>query len=234
MTDLRALFSSPELAALIDAAECDGPPNEARRQQARRRDAVVESGIHVTPEDVEAVASGVYQDGSPWIETLAVKITRAWLRGGAAVRSGPRPRFLGLFGGTGVGKTVAAAWAIAEQGGGLAVSAGELGRLMLGFRRDDARVERILRTRLLVVDDLGTEPSTIRDFGAALFELVDTRQTRDVLTILTSNGTEAEFVARYGDRTYQRMCHSGVVGSVAGRNLRTGDEETGAQLEIPS
>ncbi len=217
---LRARFDSPEFQALLEAREPAVREAEARMERNRRRTAVVGSGIAVTPEDLEAIVADTLEDTRP------LRYVRTWLTKATTPEPGkPAMRFLGMLGGTGIGKTVACAWAIAKLGSGACVKAEELGRTLLGFKRDQAAVDRILKARLLVIDDLGTEE--MRGFATALYECVDHRLSQGwALTAITSNLEQTAFEAKYESRTVARLRHRGYLGEIKGRDLRSGSAQT--------
>lgn len=127
---------------------------------------------------------------------------------------------LALVGGTGVGKTVAAAWALLQVGGE-AVRSDELSFLSgSNYSADRDRFREIVTTRgLLVVDDVGTE----RDEAKArhgLFDLVDIRQGKGMRTLLTSNVTAEVLRSRLCERTLSRLRAVGGQYSCKGTDMR--------------
>ena len=76
-----------------------------------------------------------------------------------------------------------------------------------------------LSTELLILDDLGTELD--RDIArVVLQEVVNARQDRRMLTIVTANITPAEFSEHYDPRTWSRLLQIGRVVEVGGEDLR--------------
>lgn len=127
---------------------------------------------------------------------------------------------LALVGGTGVGKTVAAAWALLELGGN-AVRSDELSFLSASnYSADRERFHEIVNAHgLLVVDDVGTE----RDEAKArhgLFDLVDIRQGKSMRTLLTSNVTVEALRGRLCERTLSRLRAVGGLYSCKGTDMR--------------
>ena len=62
--------------------------------------------------------------------------------------------------------------------------------------------------RMLAIDDFGTEPLEVMDYGNVLYplpELLMTRYERHLFTILTTNLTPQEIRPRYGDRIADRL-----------------------------
>jgi DNA replication protein DnaC len=129
--------------------------------------------------------------------------------------------FLVLAGAVGCGKTVAACSAIDRRGGGVFVKAAAVTRA----RFDDEAWEVLLHARVLVVDDLGTEPLDEKGWAAgALAELFDHRYDWQTLTILTTNLDGDGFKARYcredGGRFLSRLREAGVFEVVSQGSLR--------------
>lgn len=62
--------------------------------------------------------------------------------------------------------------------------------------------------RMLAIDDFGTEPLEVMDYGNVLYPITDlltTRYDRHLYTILTTNLTPQEIRPRYGDRIADRL-----------------------------
>ena len=58
------------------------------------------------------------------------------------------------------------------------------------------------------IDDFGTEPLEVIDYGNVLYPITDlltTRYDRHLFTILTTNLTPSEIRPRYGDRIADRL-----------------------------
>lgn len=118
------------------------------------------------------------------------------------------------------GKTLAAGWLLAEVGG-FYITAEELRRLYRGYGVvSEARLDRLLKSRCLVVDDVGTELEE-ESAQSAIFEVVNRRQgLHRGWTVFTGNITTQEFAMRYGDRTVRRIQHQGAFAEVGGPDLR--------------
>ena len=61
---------------------------------------------------------------------------------------------------------------------------------------------------MLAIDDFGTEPLEVMDYGNVLYPITDlltTRYDRNLYTILTTNLTPQETRPRYGDRIADRL-----------------------------
>jgi DNA replication protein DnaC len=127
---------------------------------------------------------------------------------------------LALLGPTGRGKTVAAAWLLADLGG-FYTTGEELRRAMRSYNPRDAELLlQLYRARSLIVDDLGTEQD-LESARTALFEVVNRRMGLPrAYTVLTSNLSREAFAERYGERTLRRLEHQGLVVEVEGEDLR--------------
>lgn len=203
------------------------------RRERVRLEAVRSSGIDITAEDIAAIARdslpGVRCDPVACPAFVEAKPTRKcrdlhadnlvvrWLARAQRGGSDPAPQFLALCGPPGAGKTVACAWAIAELGGGLAFSADDL-LLVRKEKRD-----KLISSRLVVVDDLGTECQDPARFATALYDLVNRRQReRWMLTLFTSNLSREKLIERYDVRTVSRIRARGYVADVLGMDMREG------------
>lgn len=186
----------------------------ARRLGRRQR--LEDSGVRVTEDDLEAI------EHDTLTETKAVKTVKAWLDVARGKRtSEKRLKFLVLCGSIGTGKTVAAAYAIAESKvSSMYITAEQLRR---GYcqETDEARAlrNRMARVGLLVVDDLMTERNEFEG-KLALQEVVNDRQGRCRWTLITGNFNKADFVKRYDARTLSRIEHQGVIATVDGESMR--------------
>jgi DNA replication protein DnaC len=75
-------------------------------------------------------------------------------------------------------------------------------------RNDADRFERIKKTELLFVDDLGCESVTVKSWGnefSPVVELLYYRYDRQLFTIVSSNLSDNDFNARYGARIDDRI-----------------------------
>lgn len=227
--ELRRRTQSIEFVESLAEREASLAAAATRQAINARRRALAASEIKLAPNDYERIAN------DDLIETLALRLVRRWVTDHrqwdcAHVKPGPGPmcrqcgadlgvprgpqplRFLGLLGPVSIGKTVACAWACANIGGH-AIKAADVPRILRDYDRDE-RATRILMCRLLVIDDLGTEPgrdgSPGQYFASALYELIDARLSRrKCLTLVTSNLSRADIVARYEPRTITRIDHDG-------------------------
>lgn len=66
----------------------------------------------------------------------------------------------------------------------------------------------VMRYQLMIVDDLGTEPREVMEFGnvyTPLIDLITTRYEEQLYTIFTTNLTPAQLEEKYGKRTVDRL-----------------------------
>lgn len=182
--------------------------DEAEERQARHLAATQERAERIsaispglTAAMAQAVTQGALTDGPEWSAHAHV---RRWLNDPAS-----KPVLI-LAGGTGTGKTVACAWALAKMGGEY-VRAIDLPKRFEPFR-GEAEALNVAGHELLVLDDLGTETRSgdgrpDRRFMPALYDIVDQRQgvirrgTRWLprRTLITTNVKRGEFKSKYAD-----------------------------------
>ena len=147
------------------------------------------------------------------LETKALCFVRQWL-------ASRRPMLI-LFGSKGLGKTVAAGWALSRMAGRYIEA-----QALCTMRRDhfggpSEAYERALRSGLLVVDELGAE-ANVSDALATLHDVVNRRQRMPRRTLLMGNLDRASFLARYDERTVDRLREIAVVRRVKGESMRRG------------
>lgn len=145
------------------------------------------------------------------------------------------PTLTCLSGGTGCGKTVAAAhWLFRSARDnhirGMWVTAARLARWP---RYSATDVDRLLKAPRLVVDDLGGEFLDEKGSFMSLFdELVNERYASSRLTVLTTNHNAAAFKARYSERVVDRIREDGKfveisAASFRGHAVQTPDRQQG-------
>ena len=177
--------------------------------RARRRERLEALGIELEHKLHRRVTSD--QDLKSTVSLIAVK---RWL---------PRrdvPPMLVLHGKGGCGKSAAAAYAVANwEQSACWSSAADLIRTFSGNFGDVLkRQEALKRSRLLVLDDVGTEVDAVR-MCAALIELLDERKQRK--TIVTTNLNREAWLARYPDeRFHSRLKESAAFVGDKGPDLR--------------
>lgn len=190
--------------------EVQGRLREEEAREARTR-ALASSGITLPLQALSRIVSGRLDETEP------LDVVRRWYEAEL-----DRPILL-LCGGVGVGKTLACGWAIAEQGGGSVIHAPELPRRILPTRTEieSGFAAANLRTSLLVLDDLGTEPSAGQPRWAEAFAILVEKRIMLGRTIVTSNMEKGQFRARYGERVASRLnAHAYAVELQAGGSLR--------------
>lgn len=201
--------SSLRMVVSEEAVMADLARQDAERQAQRRAEFIAPWRSLVTNEDFRRIVRN-----EP--DTKAARAVRAFV----SAASNPRARFLWLTGARGVGKTVAALWAISEVGG-LCASAEEVRR---AYSQEHAEAQalrpRLERCGLLVVDDVGTAKDEA-DEERALFELLNRRQGGRQ-TILTGNLSRSEVSRRFAGRVLDRIFHSGRVVDCGSKSLRRG------------
>lgn len=93
----------------------------------------------------------------------------------------------------------------AERRGVYRVSALNLAKSVVD---DPAYFARLKNQELLFIDDVGTEPESVKSWGnefSPVTELIYARYDRQLFTIATSNLNDEEFGERYGVRIADRM-----------------------------
>lgn len=125
-----------------------------------------------------------------------------------------------LAGNIGIGKTVAAASALADSPGGLFVSAPQ-------FEAVEYPIGPAIGAGLLVLDDAGCERAGAANWATdRITRILCDRYAANRLTIVTANLSRKAFVARYGERVGDRLNEGGVYVGLAGRSCR-GDRTGG-------
>lgn len=254
--DQRATPDFSDALARTIAAAADAwtatPEALAAYHAAKARDMWTEnleaSGIHASTrdEDRERLLAGKLEP------IAALRATQMWLVNAqprcacpgheerratrceladCAGRRDPGRNVLALCGPTGLGKTLAAAWAITREGG-LYVKVDELIRDYARWERDRTAMDatsnvwrRYQRSHLVVLDEVGRERDAdlARD---AFYKLVDERQSRrKQLTIIITNLSKTDFQTRlkggaYDARTYSRLARDAWVVDLSGRDRR--------------
>lgn len=165
----------------------------------------------------DAVREGVLED--IWAGRLAnpkpLRIVDAWLETDAPC--------LVLLGGTGIGKTTAAIHgSLRFPDTSRFVRASDLGaaiRPTPDERKLGARELSPRHVEYLILDDLGSEQITHR-FTEALFTAIDSRQSPQRRTVITSNLSRADFRARYDARIISRLNDIARAIDVPGEDMR--------------
>lgn len=125
-----------------------------------------------------------------------------------------------LSGSVGIGKTIAATWAIAD-GGGVYLHASEACR-QWAAKYDRLRYEDLASWRMVVIDDVGLEADAdvMTDL---LICACDTRDGRRARMILTTNLNEQQLRSRYPEpRLWSRMTRLWHCVTKTGNDMRDG------------
>lgn len=232
LVDFRRYVPAQPLSE-AEAHAAQHPPETLAEGIARRRTTLSELRLPIPAEDVERVVT--YTDLRP---LEALQAVRAWMvridalaedernrmraaQSGVhlpALATRPRP-VLALLGDLGRGKTVAAAWLLAERPGAY-VKLDAAGPLKASRAAEDRALWRRLKaTPYLVLDEVGHELDPVLG-KAALNELVDERQGEGRWTLLIGNIDEAHLRRRYDPRTIDRLGRMWRVQVCAGPSLR--------------
>lgn len=92
-----------------------------------------------------------------------------------------------------------------ERYGMRIVNARELVRIC---KKDYDQWRELCNSRMLAIDDFGTEPVELSDFGNVIYPITDlltTRYDRSLFTVITTNLTPQEIRPKYGDRIADRL-----------------------------
>lgn len=227
MGDLHRVDFNALVADAPVASDDEIRAYETRQQRETWRERLAGSGIDgLREEDREAILA---DNLAP---TKALVTVRQWLT--AAMRTpDPGVNMLVLIGPMGLGKTLAAGWAISRHSGLYATVETYL-RDYQRWLRDSSREDgtsqhmwRYKRAHLVVLDELGTEGDAAL-MTRAFERLIDSRQSRRrELTLILGNLSREDFVQRvrsgvYGARTYDRMRRDARVVEVTGESMRKG------------
>lgn len=196
----------------------DRADREAEREQRLRAAGIIAA---LTDDDLD----GLIRDDLA-LETNALESVKRWDN----ARSTGSFAFsvLVLLGLRGVGKSVAAGWLLAKHGPGCYCSAEALRASFKATNGPDRELfRRALRTRVLVVDEIGREDDA-QSADAMLFDVVNARRgrgrdhtARDQLwTLLLGNISEKDFRERYDPSTVDRIEQQGAILRAKGPNLR--------------
>lgn len=248
----RSPKPAPSMREAVEAAiasvDASRLPTEAEVQRRERE-------LHGDTRLARLSSSGIrprLEDGDAGIILRGPRVTPSFARVEAWVwqlmnpehRSPTWGPWLWLGGPRGIGKTLAAAWAIAEVGGRYVTMRG----MMLDQEREQRRRAGLLYGRdagptfaarygvhaLVVLDELGQEEpeggtreavSKARGLAkVALHEFVDHRKGKTTPTIVLTNKSAASIRQRFSDGTYDQRTESRL------RQLLTRDKTTRAGL----
>lgn len=208
---IRAEFQ--RRAMLAEAWERDAQLAEAERQSraaaSARKERLLASGARLT----DAMVSAVVQDGLRATEPLTV--ARTWWT------DRTRPVLL-LSGGTGTGKTIAAAALVAAHYRAHWCRADDLVRTFAGFFGDAAARQQALKSSpLLVIEDLGVELDAERMLPALLEVLDDRLSAAQHPTVITTNLNKKQIRERYPNaRLFSRLREHAQWVALTGEDMR--------------
>lgn len=218
----RECSTTPAETALADVLA------KARNASERSDDELRATELLITSADrIERLhASGVYErldergfeaiSRNRALDTDAMRLVSAWMHPSCS-----RPALF-LTSIPGQGKTVAAAWALANmfvppnhEYGGIYVTAPELcelyGKAAAGNAQGD-QAKRVYRTcigaPLLVLDELGRELDPARAM-LVLHDVIDKRQRRSRMTLILSNLAPNDLAEKYDVGILDRLGHKG-------------------------
>jgi DNA replication protein DnaC len=222
---IKAMFP-PELRRFVTHGErmgiCELPTIEQlkERQQGEIEEVAArleQRALNRTPETVPVRAWDVISSRSFDEKTPAVEAARTWFTSGKTL--------LGLVGGCGSGKTVAAADLVRSE-----FRTGRSAIWVQGYHVPRAsgldaasreRWEQLLQIDLLVVDDIGQQYLDAKGWATAALEtLLCERFGEARRTVLTSNADTATFKQLIGERLVDRFRESGTLFVVGGASLR--------------
>jgi DNA replication protein DnaC len=168
----------------------------AIKERTEREDFLQRERISLKPHVRHAL---IHQE--PLLHTPSLIATREWLKY-------PKQPTLVLAGGTGCGKSVAAAAAaLVRRKSARWRNATGLVRLFASLFGTENEREDLMRVSMLVIDDVGFEPETGR-LSAALVELLERRgKDSATLTIITTNGTREALDEHYQDERLSSRWH---------------------------
>lgn len=136
-----------------------------------------------------------------------------------------------LSGGTGLGKTFALSCVAGElQQRGVRTELFTAYEFILSImddvlkKGDYSLLGRLRRVPVLVLDDLGTEPLIPNITHEYMFNLIDSRYSRGLCTLIATNLTAGAMQERYGERTCSRLFDRARTRTIRleGVDLRTG------------
>lgn len=196
---LGALRRLEEREAERRAADPAGYEAERVRYEAERRESEEQDAMRRRTERLDR--SGILAEVPDELrmllitdrlpETEPVRVVREWLA------SSSRRPVLVLGGTTGVGKTIAAGVGLAAESG-MFKSADEIVAITAAMFGPEAEErERCLRSRMLVIDDVGTEQDVARMTAALVLFLSKRASAMWTPTILTMNMSAQAFRKRY-------------------------------------
>ena len=213
--DIRAILAAPQ--AVMTEAEIRlaerATRTEARRERLTSSPIVDHLGHHDGVSDVSRILRDTVQP------TLAMRAVMRWTSMWTNPVTAPVARpWLILAGPTGAGKTMAAAWAVAEVGARyvrfpeLVQDHRAFGRRSSMAEQESARVEwrrKYGGNLFVILDELGIEGEADREEARAAFhEFVEVRQRWTQRTLVLTNKNNQELLARFASGQYDPRTRS--------------------------
>lgn len=212
------------------AKECRHRQDSTVCPQQRLEDAEVDFQRSLVQAGVPALERGwlmdVRRDRSRLRHTLAMRTMGAVVTRRVFDYEGPEgtahirgsESIVVLTGPTGVGKTIAACYALGKLGG----------RYTRGYTIGSERLTREDRTAFasvscLVVDQLGRTQDRNSYAAQTIEELVDLRHGERLLTVFVGNFFRVDFEAAFGEVVLSRLAGSGAWVELKGADMRRGD-----------
>lgn len=222
MRQAKADAENPEVLARHQRREAAKRAERAADRTARLEAIPMRVGLaaelariprHLDAAACDCDARCVVPDG--YRDRPAIDLVRRWMDARRAKSAKWRP-ILVMLGGTGCGKTSAAAWSCAWHAGSYTKTrALEMAHRAM-FGAESQAWQSLMRANMLVIDDIAREPDA--HAVAAFEDAIDERQSRP--TIVTGNITKAELAQRYGGRVASRLAESGAVVWLDGQDMR--------------
>lgn len=217
---IRAIVASAHPASDADIARYDATVAEVAGRESRERRALYERAI--VDAEIPLVDGVIPRLGRAPGETPPPLDPWPSRSAAAGFVRGPK-KLLALLGGTGVGKTTAAAaaaFARLHRGPVVYVRERMLER-WCSFARYDREWSRAVDCATLIVDELGTVPEPRRESARqALLEICDARSGGDRKTLVLGNMTEAAFGQYIDPRLLSRWHAVGLVTYIVGEDRR--------------
>jgi DNA replication protein DnaC len=210
---LRDLLANLENLIVDDdrAAEHERIVQEARavEERQRRADRLAAQNIELEHRTHRAVIMDTGLE-----QRTSIRAVQKWL-----VRPDLKPMLI-LVGEHGCGKSVAAAWAVANFPDSTCwYSAKELERVFASdFGEKEKKQKRVKFSKFSVLDDIGTEADPDR-MCSTLIEILEARKQRK--TLVTTNQSAESWIARYSDpRLHSRLRESAYFVADKGGDMR--------------
>lgn len=183
------------------------------------------AAAHIDTDTFETFSLRYYEDDPQAL--AAMKINLSYARD-FAEHFAPGKENLLLIGGTGLGKThlsTAIARTVVEHGYDVLYET--VSSVFADFEHDQfrssrgeaPRAEKYLTCDLLILDDLGTE-FTNSFTVTCLYQIVNTRLTHGLSTVISTNLTPAELTSKYDERLTSRLLGAYRVVRFLGRDVR--------------